>query len=379
MKKTKFISLILKVSFTVLLMAGQTFFPAGAPAHAALVFEEPVFPEVIVSGRAIAMGNAYIAHVSDAAAAFYNPAGLGSMRGSEFSLSNFLVEANRDWFEIESSSDNHGYFDHAQNGFSADGIRKMLLLNRDRMMQQRIQFLPNFTTRYLTFGYLFSNMLRGYLGPESSDQYEFATRRDHGPYLATNFSLGGGIFKLGASVMYLNRREAQGAVAPGTELDIHQYYAKGKAIIFTGGTKLTLPWAWLPTFAVTWHNMGQNKFTSEQGVPMRDILSTIDVGFGITPLLSHESRLHLEVNYKDLSRKYSDLKNSRLWLVGLELDFFRVVYLRAGYGDGYLSGGFGLKTKHASLDVSAYQVATKLENHDHYADRRLAVALSANI
>ena len=348
-------------------------------AQAEMMFEEPVFPELIVAARAMAMGNAYIAHVADASAAFYNPAGLGSVRGSQFSFSHFLVEANRDWFSIEGSSDNDGYLDHAQQGFKVDGMRKMLLLNRDKMMQQRLQFVPNYTTRYLTFGYLFSNMLRGYMGSDSSAQYEFATRRDHGPYLATNFSLGGGIFKLGASVVYLNRREAQGSVVPTNEVDVNQYYAKGKAIIFTGGAKLTMPWAWLPTLAVTWHNIGQNKFTSISGPAMHDILATIDMGFGITPLLSHESRLHLEVNYKDVRHKYASLPTKRRWLVGAEFDIFRVVYVRAGYGDGYLSGGIGLRTGHVTLDLTAYQVATKLEHNPNYADHRMALELTMNI
>ena len=354
-------------------------FVLSGSVQAGMIFEEPVFPEVIVSGRAMAMGNAYIAHVSDAAAAFYNPAGLGSMRGSQFSISNFLVEANRNWLSIEGASNNDGYFDQIQQGFRVEGIRKMLLNNRDKMMQQRIQFLPNYTTRYLTFGYLFSNMLRGYIGSDVADQFEFAARRDHGPYMATNFSLAGGIFKLGASVMYLNRREAQGSVVPTNAVDMGQYYARGKATIFTGGVKLTFPWAWLPTLAATWHNMGQNKFTHQQGVTINDILTTIDVGLGITPLLSNEIRLHLEINYKDIRRKYTTLARYRRWLVGLEFDMFRVVYLRAGYGDGYLSGGLGFRTKHVALDITAYQVSTKLDHHPHYADRRLALEVSTNI
>ncbi|MBP5296356.1 MAG: hypothetical protein J6Y94_03385, partial [Bacteriovoracaceae bacterium] len=245
-----------------------------------------------------------------------------------------------------------------------------------QLMQQRFQMMPNFTTRYLTFGYLFSNMLRGYLGPSNTDQYEFAARRDHGPYMATSFSLGGGVFKLGASVAYLNRREAEGAVDPNTPIDVHNYYAKGKAIIFTGGAKFTLPIAWLPTLAVTWHNIGGNKFSGQQGVPINNILETIDLGFGITPLLSNESRLHLEVNYKDIRRKYDALSSHRRWLVGAEFDVFRLIYLRLGYGDGYFSGGLGIRAKRLALDLTVYQVNTQLAQQEDFSDRRMALEVS---
>ena len=61
----------------------------------AIDFEDAVFPELATSGRALAMGNAFISKVDDASAAFYNPAGLGTVRYSHLHLSNFHIEVNK--------------------------------------------------------------------------------------------------------------------------------------------------------------------------------------------------------------------------------------------------------------------------------------------
>ena len=63
-------------------------------------FSDAVFPELATSGRALGMGNAFIARVDDSSAVFYNPAGLGTIRYGHFHLSNFHLETNRGWMNI---------------------------------------------------------------------------------------------------------------------------------------------------------------------------------------------------------------------------------------------------------------------------------------
>ena len=66
---------ILLLTFTCIL------FLVSSNAWSLIPFEDAIFPELAVSARAQAMGNAFIARTDDSAAAFYNPAGLGSVRG----------------------------------------------------------------------------------------------------------------------------------------------------------------------------------------------------------------------------------------------------------------------------------------------------------
>jgi hypothetical protein len=71
-------------------------------AKAALDFEDHAFPEFITSARALAMGNAYINKVDDSWSAFYNPAGLGTVRRPQFHLLNGHAEASNGLLNIVS-------------------------------------------------------------------------------------------------------------------------------------------------------------------------------------------------------------------------------------------------------------------------------------
>ena len=66
-------SLLLKMILSLAILA-------PAAGRAALDFEDHSFPELVTSARALAMGNAYICKVDDSWSAFYNPAGLGTVR-----------------------------------------------------------------------------------------------------------------------------------------------------------------------------------------------------------------------------------------------------------------------------------------------------------
>ena len=64
------------------------FLGSRASLASQLGFEDAIFPELAVSGRALALGGAYISKVDDSSAPFYNPAGLGSVRDIKFHLKN---------------------------------------------------------------------------------------------------------------------------------------------------------------------------------------------------------------------------------------------------------------------------------------------------
>ena len=86
------------------------------PCFAAIHFSDGVFPELVPSARALAMGNAFIARVDDEAAPFYNPAGLGTVRDWTFHVSNFLLEVNKG-FAQEITADGGDALDRAKARF----------------------------------------------------------------------------------------------------------------------------------------------------------------------------------------------------------------------------------------------------------------------
>lgn len=358
------------------------FFTVVSHPSFAIGFEDAIYPELATSARALGMGNAYNAKVDDASAVFYNPAGLGSVRGASFHLSNLHLEMNKSFLTVGSKGPVLDAVSNTSKLFSLDGTRELLRDEPGKMTHSRFHMLPNLTTRYFTLGYLLSKHTRAVVTDLSSNEgFEFADRLDHGPYLGLNFSFFGGVLKLGASGIYLSRKELKASVDPNQTIDLGSGdYYKGKGIITTAGAKVTLPVALLPTFSATLHNALGTKFSDGGGLGAPDkIESTIDVGFSITPQVTTRSRLHLEVNYKDLSREFSDVDNSRRILVGAEWDFYRALFVRVGYGDGFGSFGLGARGKSFQFDVSTYAVDSTARTFRGEEDRRFAFSFSAGL
>ncbi len=345
----------------------------------AIGFEDAVFPEVITSSRALAMGNAFIAKVDDASAAFYNPAGLGTYRGSHFHLSNFHFETNKGWMETLFGGDVTGNATDLFDALSLEGARKLLVQNKGTIAHSRFQMMPNFSTRYFSLGYLYSVQQRTFIGDQTGDQFEYAQRSDHGPYAAFNFSLFGGIVKFGASVAYLFRNEVQGTADPDLPLDLpDSQYNQGKMLLVTSGFRFTLPYTFLPTLAITSHNSTGDSFTSTGGAGApADIKQTFDLGLSLTPQLGRTVRVHLELNYKDALGEYDGVDFKRKLGLGMEFDLRRIFFLRLGYGDGFGSGGIGIRTRKMEFDLTTYAVDTTDSDFRGEVDRRYVLGISS--
>lgn len=345
----------------------------------AIGFEDGIFPELITSARGLAMGNAYISKVDDSHSAFYNPAGLGSVRSSHFHLTNFHVETNDDFNDVIGSGNGADQLaKKAAKTYSIDGLRQLLVENKGKILHARAHTFPNLTFKYFSMGYMASKRIRATIENESNSQLEYADRLDHGPVTSVNGSLWGGIFKVGASVIYLSRSELIGTADPNNTVTIDStQYKKGSMIFVNAGSKLTLPIAFLPTMSAVLRNATGNGFIKSGGPDAPDkIQQTVDLGFSLTPQLGNRSRIHLEYNYKDAANKY-DNPSSRRSTFGVEIDFSRTFFIRGGYGDGFGSGGIGLKTDILEVDITTYAVDTSSATYKGREDRRFAFSMSA--
>jgi len=344
----------------------------------AIDFEDAIFPELATSARALAMGNAYVSKADDSAAVYYNPAGLGTIRKTHFHLSNTHFELNKGWLDLSTRGSVTKALGNFMDGFTLDGQRKLLIGNKGTVSHQRFNFLPNFTTRYFSVGYLLSKRTRSTIGNQAGAKFEYADRLDHGPYVALNLSLFGGVFKIGASTTFLNRKEIQGESDADTTFEpTGSDEKKGSAVIVVAGTKLTLPITFLPTFSLKMNNALQQKFSvgSSAGAP-NEVRNSMDVGFSLTPQIGNKIRLHLETNYKDLTGKYSGVSTTRKITFGMEIDIARTFFIRAGYGDGWGSGGIGIKSQSLEFDLTTYAVDTTTTEFRGKEDRRIALSLS---
>lgn len=348
-------------------------------AFALIGFEDAIFPELASSSRAEAMGNAFICKVDDASAAFYNPAGLGTVRYPHLHLSNFLLESNRGLMKAATGGTLSNALSNVTKGFSLDGIRQLIKGSPREIAHSKLQALPNFTMRYFSLGFLVAKRTRATVTDTlSTTGFEFADRLDLGPYAAVNFSMFGGVFKVGASGVILTRKEINSAADPNATLTVgSNSYNKGTAAIVTTGARLTLPIEFLPTIAVKMHNTLKKSFSAGGAGAPTTIPSSIDVGASITPQIGTSTRIHLEFNYKDIGGEYSGISMTRRMLMGLEVDFARTFYFRLGYGDGFGSGGIGIRTPRLEFDLTTYAVDTTASSFRGKEDRRFVLGLSS--
>ncbi len=348
-------------------------------AWAALDFEDAAFPEFVTSARGLAMGNAYINKTDDAWSAFYNPAGLGTVRQAQFHLLNLHMEVSNAFLDaVGSAGAVTSLPSNITGSFDAQGIREKLVKNQGDISHLRANLFPNFTVRGMTIGYFLSQRNRAVINDDVANMFEFAERRDQGPVFALNLPLFGGVFKMGASAMYVTRRELYKTVGPADPITIADTdYKSGKSLQLTLGTKLTVPIALLPTFGFVLRNATNNDWegAGAGGAPA-DIPQTIDGAFSLTPQIGSMSRLHFEINYKDIGDRYKTSASRRLG-VGLELDFNRRIFIRAGSGDGWGSGGIGVRSKAFIMDLTTYAVDRDNTGFRKKEDRRFVLSLSS--
>jgi hypothetical protein len=326
-------------------------------AYAVLAFDDHAFPELITSSRALALGNSYMCKVDDPWSAFYNPAGLGTFRGFMFHLTNLHLEMNNGFKDIVGEGNVGGVSGNFSKALTATGVRELLADNPGTTSHARLNFFPNMTFRGLTLGYVYSQQSRARLQSSTSD-LELAERKDVGPMMGLNISLFGGIIKIGAAATILTRKEFQKDFAQTESIVIDEDldYKQGTMTHVVAGTRITLPIATLPTFSVVSRNASNAKFSQPDlgGLP-NEVPQTVDYGFSITPHLGRTVRLHLEASYKDAANKYEMPANRRTGF-GMEIDFSRVMFIRAGYGDGWGSGGIGVRNNEFIFDLTSYAI-----------------------
>lgn len=347
-------------------------------SHAKLEFEDAAFPEFVTSARALALGNAYLNKVDDSWSAFYNPAGLGTVRGAQFHLLNAHVEASSGMLDVVGKGPAYETPGNYLDSFDLEKLRPELVKEQGKLAHSRFNIFPNITVRGLTLGYFFSQGNRAIINDDVDNKFEVAERRDQGPVMSLSGSLFGGILKLGASAMYVNRRQLYKELGPTDPTEINANdYKKGKSLQVILGTRLTLPFTLLPTFSMVVRNATSNDWedTSAGGSP-DEIKQTVDLGFSITPQIGKMTRLHLEANLKDANDKY-DTDVKRRAAAGAELDINRRLFARIGWGDGWGSGGLGVRTRTFILDLTTYAVDRSLDGFRKEEDRRWVFSLSS--
>ena len=361
---------IFVIAFTFLL---------SSKSYALLEFEDAAFPELITSARALALGNSYSSKVDDAWAAFYNPAGLGTVRGFSMHLANIHAEINSGFNKV--TAPGGSFFNNTGNyskALTAEGIRTLMAENPGHTSHVRVQAFPNITYRWITIGYMYSKQNRARLLSSTSD-LELAERTDSGPLVALAFSLFGGVVKVGATAITLTRVQFQKdfAAADPTTIDKATDYKKGTMTHITAGARITFPIFLLPTLSAVVRNTSESEFESPElgGLPDQ-IPKTTDASFSITPYNSRTSRTHIEIGLKDIGNVYENVPAGRKMVGGIEIDWSRKMFFRLGFGDGWGSGGVGVRSRSFVFDLSTYAIEQSPDGYREQEDRRYVFSMA---
>jgi hypothetical protein len=349
-------------------------------AFSQLSFEntDTLIPELGVSGRSMALGNAFTARTDDAISAFYNPAGLGTVRKFQLRLSELYFDNDADYLSMVNS----GNFAQGLFGaLSVDGTRQLLLENPGDLAYSRFNFMPNLVTRYFSVGFLYSQQSYMTIAPlNGTSTFEYIYRQDQAPYLAFNVSFLGGVIKLGLTGFYLYRKELNGQSPANQIVTIEESdFNKGQGYFGIAGFKLTFPTDWLPTLSATYQNIVDTQFDNFGAAPVTSIPTNLTAGFSISPQIGQLRRLHFEANYVDAlntNKNVSDIDRVEL---GLEYDYDRSGFIRIGWLDGYISGGIGYTGPHLTINLSTYGVQATPAPGEVVQDRRYVLSMSYGI
>jgi hypothetical protein len=350
-------------------------------AIAKLEFEDASHPELITSGRALAMGNAYLSKVDDGWASFYNPAGLGSVRGLQSHLVNIHLESNSGFLDITGNGAVTNSISKYSSAFDPVSLRQLHVDNPGNISHARMHAFPNITFRGITLGYVYSKQNRARL-KSVTDDFEVSERVDSGPVFSLSASLFGGVLKFGASVTHLTRKQLQKDFASGdpVSIDASTDYKQGNMTHIVAGTRLTLPITALPTFsAVLRNSSGADWDTPELGGTPDKIPQTFDYGFSITPNIGRTFRIHIEADIRDAGNRYENVPSQRKMSLGIEFDYMRSMFVRFGYGDGWGTAGVGVRNKDFIFDLSTYAIEASEDGVREDEDRRFLMSISGGI
>jgi hypothetical protein len=314
------------------------------------------------SGRAAALGDAFIPLADDGASGlFYNPAGIGKIRTTQFEPVNLGLQVNSDYlgmvdrnfYQLPSLS---GYAptisgaEPAAPGFSA-------------------ALFPNGFTRGFAFGVLMQAETRA---QAQGANLRYRSLYQFIPTVGGALRLASGVVRLGYSLQWVNQASGDRTVPLSSpELGYNQGLAEGSALSHNVGFALTLPYQYLPSLNIVARNLLGAKFGSYSLVPLArnksgtpaDEPASYDASISYVARSAAGSLFNFVFEFRDLTNTSAISVLGRA-VAGIEWDFRGQFYLRGGWRDGYPSAGLGLRRRTSEVSLSWYSEEAGTSYHD---------------
>lgn len=349
-------------------------FVASLFAAGALLSSSPVMAAELVeswsSARAMGMGNAFTAVARDGESLFYNPAALARVTGIHWTILDPRIGVNGPQaIEVAGIAAN----DSELADKLSDLYGKSIWLGGGAKTSFVI---PYFGAAAYANGDVGLN-LQNPAYPQANINYIF----DYGITVGAALDIVPQIWSIGLSARRVNRTGTNLPMGPSilasldTDAIMNQLKNRGTGYGLDVGTMLTLPLPIRPTLGFTIRNFGYTAFSHDEGMaapPRSEPDMTLGAAFTIDlPLFS----ITPAVDYRYMDRP--DIQVGKKLHLGIEFDL-PLLSLRAGFNQGYYTGGVGLDFVFMSLEAATYGVELG-EYPGQLEDRRYMVQMKFDL
>jgi hypothetical protein len=300
--------------------------------------------------RQMGMGGAAVAVVNDETSLLLNPIGLGRLRVPYITIIDpeiTAAEGNMSTVQsllLDSMDVGEVYNEQAKH----PGERYFV----------RGQIFPSFADRNFGIGFLMKNEVTAtrHAGTPAMD---LNYKNDQALVAGYNHSFYGGQIKLGAGGRLIDRAGFSGALDPATQgLDPKNFANEGLGLAGDVGLSLTSPTVLLPTLSIMAKDIGDTSFTLGDGYRSylhdsapEKVKQAIDVAVAVFPIWSNITRGTFTVEYDDVLNTGDTVRKLH---AGVEVNLGDMLFLRAGYNRGYMTGGLEWAAPFFQIQLAYY-------------------------
>ncbi len=309
--------------------------------------------------RQMAMGGAAIGVVNDETSLLLNPAGLGRLRNSFFTL----VDP-----EIDSAENNARVWEgKILDALEIEKLKELLMDKPGQYYSFKYQMFPSFV--FPNFGIGFINKY-SYAAQVNStgDTYLLNYNNDYGPIIGYNFRIWDGRIKFGFNIKAINRTEIHEEL-PTSNTESYTVSNLGKRGFGIGsdvGLILTAPWILLPSLTIVTRDVGNTSYkltgfgaTTDEKPDV--VEQSTHVALTISPILGKSTRSTFTFEYTDILSKDTEEDLTKRYHLGTEFNLSDILFLRAGINQRYWTAGIEFATNFFQFQLATYgeEIGTK--------------------
>lgn len=316
----------------------------SAPAFAR---ELPAFYRGI---RPLGMGGAFTAVADDENALFYNPAGLDRVETLRVAVLNPLVEINEDGVDFYKDARDTDFNDVVE-------VTQLLQDHVGDYLHARSSLFPNVSLRHYAVGVLGQATVNAQVNntafPELQVNDALITGSGH---FGTGWGFFDGVLRVGGGIKYVTARAMHDKIYTSREIasddfedEVRDDLERGSGLGFDVGAMVEVPVLLKPTFAVMVENVGDLDLGDAGRLEQQ-----VNVGVSVRHSFSWVT-LTGAADYSDvLSQVGEDDDAYKRIHFGLEARLWKMLFLRAGYNQGYATFGASLDFPVVRIDYANY-------------------------